>query len=409
MPISVNIKYKLAPWYPNKTAKISNTGLTIVELLSVIVISALILAGTYSAFIGQRRTASETQARTEAIIKEWESILPIRWDIFQLGYGCGAIGGTEAGTMGTENIQKYLRIALFIKDGGTYGSDEIFIIDRSFLDDCELMGWDCNVGNSGNWIQLNTRARSVPFLGKIQNINNDKVTIGSIDIEPDPTPLNLDDCSGCNDDPENATDKNEFVSNIYVITDTDDPDKKVARITEVESSDTIKLDGVIEGTYIAPAVRYFVKCNDSDECSLYVQRRSVGGTTHEQELIPGIYDLQVAYASKDDIDNFICSGKQNDECGSKFDPSDMYILRISVIAGVKTYKSQGANIPPLENRKCCSDLNETECQNSSICNWNGSQCTAKNFRNMYFRTITTYTRSRLIDIYNTLYKERTTL
>ncbi len=389
--------------------RINCKGFTLVELMSVIVVSLLIMGAVYSSFVSQMRTGRETQAKTKALIEGWEAFLPIKWEILQMGYGLGAIGGTEFGSQIMENIKGYLNVAFFVKDGGEAGPDELFTIYTDFIDDCELMGWVCD---PSKWNQLNDRAKTISLVAKIENINNStEVEVSSLDPETSSSPLNLDGCSWCMDNPEDSDNKNEFVDDTYIITDSTNPNKKVAQILNVVNSNTIQLDKEVEGNYIAPASRYFLECDESDRCSLYVQKRSVGGGAHKQELIPNVYDMQISYSMKDNIGNFICSGDANDnKCGVEFKPSDVFVLKISLLVGVSGVKSSNS-IPELENRKSCNGLSEDNCNHSLLCDWdsgNGS-CKSKTFHNMYFRTFTTYVRPRLIDIYNAIYKEQTKL
>ena len=263
-------------------------GLTLVEILAVLVILMLVLGALYTTFSVQRKA----KARESVLIESQETgqlILNIlSRDIMMAGYGV------------------YKKLALYIEDGGNDAPDRLYINDWTFLDDNELL--------HGTWGQTEITGGA----------GGSSITLDKLDIDGDG--------------------RNEFIGEAsqYVISDTTDYNQKVAKIKNI-NSDTQKLtlQGNLAGREVAPAIFYEI-----DNGILKKSARDTGG---RQPLANNVVDLQIAYRDRDG--NWYCANTTTPCPMNPFDPEKIALVRISIVmrTGKKTEFSRDPW--PLENRR----------------------------------------------------------
>jgi hypothetical protein len=203
-------------------------------------------------------------------------------------------------------------LALFIDDGGS-GSDSLFINDSSSFDNDELLilrGEYCQSEFSGSGTSINL-------------VKNDL----------DEKSFNNNDCYGdCN----TTTDNQEFAGGVWQCIITDSGTNKIAKINSV-SGTQLNLDRSISGSYVAPAIYYFID-SSTTELDKYSLKRSDRSSAGRRPVAQGVVDLQVAY--KDDSGNWYCNGSASSTCPMpSFEPQDINMIRLSIVTARK--KMQG--------------------------------------------------------------------
>ncbi len=272
-------------------------GMTIVELMVALTIMMIVTSAIYSIVLSQRKAYIKQESITETQEIGKIILTIIKRDLMMAGYG----------------VDK--KLALYIKDGGDNGPDELYINDWSFIDENELLAG---------------------VYGETKIIHNSGK---SILVEK----LNLDDCAQCSDNTYgDSNDPNEFESQ-YVISDTDDPEKKVAKIKNVNrDTNTLTLQEEISGSYVAPAIYYGIV-----EENLKKSTRNTGG---RQPLAQNVVDLQIAYQDKEG--NWYCHERGSSPM-TPFDPSKIRLIRVSIVirTKAKTDFNKTTGRPALENRE----------------------------------------------------------
>jgi len=241
-------------------------GMTVVELIVVLAIMSIVTGALYSTFVNQQSSYTR-QSQIQNIQESAQTgIVILKRDIMMAGYG----------------VDKSL--ALYIKDGGSTGPDEIYINDASFIDESDLL--DSIYGETG-------------FTGS----GTSNITVDTLDIDSDGT--------------------NDFQGGVWQCIITDNGTNKAAKINSI-SGNQLSLNSSVSGSYVAPAIYY---CVDSEE--LKRSDRSSGG---RQPIISNIVDLQVAY--KDTNGNWYCDGTGSCPM-SPFNPEDISLVRITLISRIE--------------------------------------------------------------------------
>ncbi len=250
----------------------NNKGMTLVEVMVAMIIVAIIADIVYNVSLSQMRSVNEGGSVLESAGSPTTGIELMKRDLSLAGYG----------TLDMLDTEHQKNIALFVKDGGNGVSakaDKLFLFDGSYIDISEL---------------------SYDFYGELGHAT---ITAGA-----GTTSITLDrldlDSSSPNDDTYGATaDPKEFAGSIwqYVITNSSNPSKKVAKINSIAAK-TLTLDAAVDGTMLGPAVYYCVdsdgtdtSCHPTGNSLNRVLRRSSRISGGRQPVAENIVDMQIAY------------------------------------------------------------------------------------------------------------------
>ncbi len=270
----------------------NHRGMTLIELMTVIAITSIALLAISSTFIAQQKSYIAEGEITEIQETGQTALTMLKRDMMMAGYG----------------VDK--KLAFYIEDGGNNAPDKIYINDGEFIDEDKLL--------SGIYGQTS-------FTG-----SGTAITVDSLDIDNDGD--------------------NEFQGGIWqcIITNTDDPSKKVAKISNINGNQ-VNLDRAVEGSQVAPAIYY---CVDED-----ILRRSDRSSGGRQPLASNIVDLQVAYRDKDGywygVSGCNGSGLGDGFCTrNPFDPEEITLIRLSLVvcSEKKVERARGTGRPAVENR-----------------------------------------------------------
>ncbi len=244
-------------------------GMTLVEIMVAMVLVSVISAVIYNIALTQMKSVSASGSVMETSASATAGIQLMQRDLAFAGYG--------SLDLLDELHQK--NIAFYIEDGGDNQPDKLYLFDGSFIDIEEL---------------------SYDFYGEL---GHSPIVSGSGTTTLTLERLDLDNAVSEYDN-EYAGDVNEFKEGVtqYVITNTDDPAKKVAVITGI-SGTQLTLDSAVSGTQIGPAVFYCVDWDGSDALChpaggpTEVLRRSSRDSGGRQPMVEGIVDMQIVYIS----------------------------------------------------------------------------------------------------------------
>lgn len=275
-------------------------GMTLVEMMVAIGITAIVMAMTIPIFVSQYgnytrgRNVRQTQQAGQEVIEI------LRADLMHAGW-------SVLPTM-----------AFFFQDGGLGGSDAIVLNDTGIINldrnpglRSLLIAGDCAGGarfllNGGNSLTLST----------------------GLDL--------------------NSDGKEDFIGarRQYVISNSTNPLNKVTYITSATDGAhaLLGLDGTLGGNYVAPAIYYCVddgtngtNCS-GDPTPSFVLKRSDRSSGGRSPMAENIVDLQVAYQ---DSGGFWygaagCSGSgfnTKDLCSrNPFDPTQIALIRLSIVS-----------------------------------------------------------------------------
>ena len=272
-------------------------GMTLIELMVVIVIMLICVMAVYNTFIFQHRAYIREGTITQIQEVGQQLLNLLRKDIMMAGYG----------------VDK--KLALYIEDGGNNGPDRLYINDWEFISEDELL----------NGIYGQTSFTGQP--SSLSTITHDLDDDGTDDIK---------DCVSGN----NAQ---------RVITDYVGPNpetKKVARIVCGSDNYALKEGNGgnasvnIEGTYVAPAIYYEIASNSLRRCS----------SDGCQLLADNVVDMQIAYRDKNGT--WYCDG--TGACPmNPFDPENIALVRITIVtrSGKRTSSAVNTGRPAVENRQ----------------------------------------------------------
>lgn len=264
-----------------------NRGITLVEILVVIVILLFVVSALYNTFSFQRRV----KFRESTLIDLQETgqlvLNLIAHDLMMAGYG----------------VNK--KLALYIYDGGSNSSDKLFINDWTFLDEDELLG--------GIWGQTKILAGAGTSL----------ITLDTLNIDKDG--------------------RQEFKGGVsqFVISDTTSFNKKVAKISSIDNNTkTLSLDMSLDGNYLVPAI-----CYEIDNNILKKSSRDTGG---RQPIANNVVDLQISY--QDIEGNWYCTNATSNCPMNPFNPEKIALVKVSIVVKTDKRTSISSNPWPLENR-----------------------------------------------------------
>ncbi len=283
----------------------NSKGMTLIELMVVIVIMLICLMAVYNIFIAQQKAYVREGAITEAQEVGQQLLNMLRKDIIMAGYG----------------VDK--KLAIYIEDGGNSNADRLYVNDWEFIDDNELL--------NGIYGQTSFAGPTSSLSSVTHDLDND----GTDDIK--------DYISG-----NNA----QRVITDYVGANSET--HKVARIASSGSDNYAlkKANGAntsvsIKGSYVAPAIYYEVYYNASTKT--YYLRRSDKSSGGCQPLADNVVDMQIAY--KDKNGNWYCDGTNTCPM-NPFNPENIALLRVSIVmrTSKKTSKTSNTGRPSIENR-----------------------------------------------------------
>ena len=280
-------------------------GFTIVELMVALVITMIIGGISGAIFLAQHKSVLENESVFDVRAPAYAATELFKRDFSQAGYG----------VLDFSSIDHPKNSAFYIEDGGQSAPDKIYLFDGSYIQDKELeKDIFSDVGYSS-------------FHGTGTNIMLDHL---NLDEGRD------DDCYGSN--------CNEFLGGIYqyIITNSTDPMKKVARIISINGN-SLHLDKAVGGgtkkSLASPAVYYCLDVNGTDStchpskpnAKIKTLRRSNRSSGGRQSLASDIVDMQVAY--KDKAGHWHCDGNVTNSCPmSPFIPGDITLIRITLIS-----------------------------------------------------------------------------
>ncbi len=291
-------------------------GMTLVELIVVLIIMSIAIIALHNTFVSQQQSYNRNAAIT-GIQETGQTIINmIKKDIMMAGYG----------------VDK--KLAFYIEDGGATGPDNLYINDWGFIDEDELLKGiygqaDITGGNGTSNLTLNTL--------NIDSSGNDNCYSGNCD---------------------------EFQGGIWqcVIVNGTDPNRKVARILST-GANSLNLDKIVSASpsapEVAPAIYYCVDDGSNNNCLVTgtnVLRRSDRSSGGRQAMANDVVDMQIAY--RDDSGNWYCDGSGNCPM-DPFNPQDISLIRINIVmrTAVQTTKGTGTGRPAVENRSAGSPDN----------------------------------------------------
>ncbi len=257
-------------------------GMTLVELMVAIAITAVVMGLSLSFFLSQYKSYHLRKGATEITQTAPVALEMIKNDLMEAGWGV------------------HTQMAFYIQDGGGSGPDRIFINDTSLIGANEV---DRFVGND------------CPGCADIVSVNGKDVTISTLYIA----------------DEKKKEGNEDFKkgSSMYVMTDAEEITfqgnkitvDKVAKINEI-SGNTLTLDRSIDGSSITPVIRY--ACERSE--GVLTLRRSDRRTSGRQPMMENAVDLQVAF-STDSGESWFCDGGHENDQGSNGCPDERVTVR----------------------------------------------------------------------------------
>ncbi len=299
--------------------------MSLVELMVAIAITGVVMTLSLAIFTGQTRSFKRGQETKE--IQETSNLYLdfLKRDLAQAGWSVRP------------------EMAFYFKDGGNSTADEIYVNDTTLID---------LDSQNGTGIRLMTEGNGWGGCAEITSGSGTaSVTVSRLDINEDDT--------------------YDFKANVthYVISDLTSlvPGvNKVARITS-SAANPLVLDRNLGGSYVAPAVYYFV------DGTSHILRRSDRSSGGAQPFAVNVVDLQVAY--RDMSGNWygvsgcagtgVGPGSGSPYCSmDPFDPYPINLIRLTLVT--RTPNPVGVHNelkycrPAAENRSGAS-LNSNEC------------------------------------------------
>ena len=272
-------------------------GLTLVELLVVMVLALLGMLVATTAMKSYRRQAEVRGGvlRSEESLKVAVEVM--RKAVLNAGYGVDR------------------KMALYIEDAGDGNCcDRLFVNFWDFLDDRELL--------NDVW-------------GYTEMTGTTPCTSCSV------KELDIDNCTICDDDCY-KTNCLEFKRGMYAITDV----PQVAKITGVDTdTGVLRLDPAVSGEKIAPATLYFV--GDSDACGGSALKINSRRTSGGQPMTCGIVDMQIAYQDENGV--WYCAGNGTPCPMNPFDPTRIRLVRLTLVIRSSSKVKGGGGVVKAEN------------------------------------------------------------
>lgn len=267
--------------------------MTLVELMVAVAVTGLVMTLSLTIFSGQVKSFKRGQETKESQETNNICLELLKRDLAQAGWSVKP------------------EMGFFFKDGGNSTADEIYINDTTLID-----------LNSQNGTRLMTQADGCGGCAEVTaGSGSDSVTVSRLDINEDPT--------------ENPPEDFRAQKTHYVISDLTSlvPGvNKVARIT-TSAANPLVLDRNLGGSYVAPAVYYFVDTG-------HILKRSDRSSGGAQPFAANVVDLQVAY--RDMSGNWYgvsgCAGTGvgpgggNPYCSmNPFDPYPINLIRLTLV------------------------------------------------------------------------------
>lgn len=277
-------------------------GMTLVELMVSIGITLAVMTLTVSIFMGQYKSYVKRKDTNEIT----ESTPPVaellKRDLMLAGWSVRP------------------EMAFFFEDGGTNGSDRIYVNDSTIIDEdhsdeiSRFMKEDCS-----GCVQTD----ALNHLGK----------------------LDIDDEENDND----ATGK-DFVKSVYQYIMTSSSNHRVVRLGNIlfeawygipvyyNTADTPQVVVLAADTFVAPAVFYCVDDGNSSQChpsgdpSKWVLRRSDRTSDGRQPMAEKVVDLQVAYRDKAGTWYGAAGCEDRGDCApASFSSANMDLVRFTLV------------------------------------------------------------------------------
>ncbi|MCU0589120.1 MAG: prepilin-type N-terminal cleavage/methylation domain-containing protein [Syntrophobacteraceae bacterium] len=280
--------------------RINSRGMTLVELMVALAVTALVMTLSVGIFSGQVRSYSRGHGTKEIQEISQESLEILRRDVAQAGW-------SVMPSMG-----------FFVEDGGANASDRLYVNDTG------VITFDTRFDDDELGLLVSVDTTDCPGCAPTVGTPGTSVKLARLDIDND-TVLDFKD------------------GNHHVITDAGI--NKVAKIENISTgTDTLSLSQSIAGSrFVAPAITYCVDdgttasgCHASG--SHWVLRRSDRGTGGAlQPFSKNVVDLQVAY--QDTAGNWYglggCTGAGNGAntfcTRSPFDSSLITLIRLTLV------------------------------------------------------------------------------
>lgn len=310
-------------------------GMTLVELMVAIGVTAIMMTLSISIFMSQHKSFVNIQEANEAQETMPSAMTILQRDLMEAGWSVSP------------------EMAFYFNDGGSTSADQIYLNDVNVIDIAVVRGTD-NVSDLP--VMVDRRRRACPgcrILNKDNDVDQDDID-GAV-LWTAASSVKFDrkeklDINWLED--KSADHENDFIKNMYIITDSYTPSQKVAKITDVnEDEGILTLSNVIDGyqdsgdtgKYIAPAIYYEIHYDTTNK--QWTLRRNDRNTSGSQPMAENIVDMQVAYCeslssppSAADCNSdtnpkskWYCN-KPSSECPmANFDPSKIYAIRVTLV------------------------------------------------------------------------------
>ncbi len=289
--------------------------MTLVELMVAIAVTAVVMTLSLSIFYGQFRSYKSGQETKEIQETSNGTLDFVKRELAQAGWSVRP------------------EMSFFIQDGGSAGTDQIYINDTSLVD-----------LNSSFGRSLMTQANGCGGCAEIAGGSGTAtVTVSSLYIDNDTI----------TDFKANATH--------YVISDQTGAGNRIAKIQTI-TGNQLNLDRTTAGRFLAPAVFYYVETGQ-------ILRRSDRSSSGAQPFAENVADLQVAYRDRSGnwygVSGCAGAGVGAGFCSmSPFNPAMIGLVRVTLTSRSTNPIGIMNNLkycrPAVENRAAAA-LGSTEC------------------------------------------------
>jgi prepilin-type N-terminal cleavage/methylation domain-containing protein len=271
-------------------AEMNSQGMTLVELMVCIAITGVVMTISLSFFFTHyksqhsRRQVNEVQETMPAVLEM------LKRDLLQAGWSVPS------------------SLAFYFEDGGTDGSDRIFVSDSSIIDLTDGAGRFAN--------------NDQPGCGRIMDNENRLAPIS--DLEGDQLDLDQDGKVDFAKGEFHYVLTNNADSNLRVVRINDDPEGSQLKLVDMDDQ-TASLD---KDDQVTPAIAYWVDQVDGRRCLLRSDRNS---TDSVENLIVAedVVDLQLQYRL-DDSDVL--------HSGSTGPQANLNRVRLTLVTTYRTYE-----------------------------------------------------------------------
>jgi len=289
----------------NMAQKQGANGMTLVELMVAVAVTGVVMTLSLSIFFGQFKSYKRGQA-TKAIQETSNGCLDLlKRDLAQAGWSVKP------------------EMSFFFQDGGASGSDQIYLNDTTLID----LIYDNNDTRYARKRTLMTQGNGCGGCAEIKaGSGTANVTVSSVQFSTQFS-TGLVGCSTNQLDIDcDINAESDFKPSLthYVISDLTGAGNKIAKILTI-TGNQLNLDRTASGSFLAPAVYYFVDATQNPPV-LKRSDRSSGGA---QPFAANVVDLQVAYQDKSGT--WYCSSASAPCPMNPFDPRNITLIRVTLV------------------------------------------------------------------------------